>query len=222
MRFAFAAVLAFAGAAFAQTEGFAVISKPTKGEKVPAGSTYEVQFAPNAKWEGTATVDLLAGDSDKGLQLVKPPVATNVDISKGSFEWDVASTLGDKAVYGLQITLDSDKTVYQYSFPFQIVGSGSSASGSASGSVSITASSNSTVSKTTLPSSLITPPSNLSTTASRSQTTFDVTTTNSGNGGAAGATRTSTSAPGSTNAAAPTIGSTLALFGGLAMAIFAL
>ncbi|KAK1755187.1 Ser-Thr-rich glycosyl-phosphatidyl-inositol-anchored membrane family-domain-containing protein [Echria macrotheca] len=227
MRASFAAVLAFASVVFAQTDGFAVVSKPAKGEKVPAGAPYEVQFAPNSKWSGTATVILMAGDTDKGLQLVTPPVATGVDVSKGSFEWDVASTLGDKAVYGLQITLDSDKTVYQYSFPFQIVG-GSAASGSASGSTSATATDKTIASQTTLSSSIITPPSNLSTTAGSSQTTLVLTTgsgsgsNGNGNGGSSGATKTSTPAPGSTNAAAPIAGSTIALFGGLAMAVFAL
>lgn len=61
MRFSVAAVLAFATATLAQTAGFDVITKPTEGEKVPAGSTYEIVWQPSAEHPGEITIGLLGG-----------------------------------------------------------------------------------------------------------------------------------------------------------------
>ncbi len=46
--------------------------------------------------------------------------AGGVASSAGKFAWSVDSTLGKDATYGIQITLDSDSTIFQYSFPFHI------------------------------------------------------------------------------------------------------
>lgn len=73
MRFTItAAVLAFATSVFAQTPGFDVISKPTKDEQVPAGATYEIEWAPNSNWTGTVTLSLLGGASQGTLQDLGP------------------------------------------------------------------------------------------------------------------------------------------------------
>jgi hypothetical protein len=64
-----AALLAFAGAAFAQTDGFDPITKPLKDESIPAGSTYEVTWEASADYNGTVTLILLAGSSASTLQL---------------------------------------------------------------------------------------------------------------------------------------------------------
>lgn len=70
MRFSIAAVVAFAGVALAQIEGFNPITKPTEGEVVPAGSTYEIVWQPSAKNPGSIAISLLGGSDPKGLTVV--------------------------------------------------------------------------------------------------------------------------------------------------------
>jgi len=78
MRYTFAAVLALATSVLAQdaTSGFAAISKPTKDEKVPAGQTYQVTWAPNPQYPGAVTIEIIAGPTNTTLQLVKPAIAS--------------------------------------------------------------------------------------------------------------------------------------------------
>jgi hypothetical protein len=61
MKFSLAALLALSSTAFAQTPGFNVLTKPTQGEEVPAGSTYEIEWQPNAEYPGAITISLLGG-----------------------------------------------------------------------------------------------------------------------------------------------------------------
>jgi hypothetical protein len=70
MRFTIAAVFAFASAVLAQstTDGFDVISKPTKDEKVPAGTTYSIVWDPIASYDGTVSISLLGGATPATLQ----------------------------------------------------------------------------------------------------------------------------------------------------------
>lgn len=72
MRFSIAAVLAFAASALAvdPTDGFNVITKPTKGEEVPAGSTYEIVWSPDASHPGAITIGLLGGAKPNLLDVV--------------------------------------------------------------------------------------------------------------------------------------------------------
>ncbi|KAL2145308.1 hypothetical protein VTI28DRAFT_7525 [Corynascus sepedonium] len=119
MRFSIAALLSLATAVVAQTEGFNVITKPTEGEKVPAGSTYEIVWQPSDDHEGPITIGLLGGSSPQTLSVVDT-IAEGVDPSTGSYSWKVPS--GGEATYGIIITLESDPAVFQYGFPFKIVG----------------------------------------------------------------------------------------------------
>jgi hypothetical protein len=70
MRFALsaAAILAFVSSALAQTADFDPIFTPTKGEKIPAGSTYTVTWDAPAKYPGTIAISLIGGKDDKSLQ----------------------------------------------------------------------------------------------------------------------------------------------------------
>lgn len=70
MRFSITALFAFATTVLAQTEGFNVITKPVKGEKVPAGSTYEIVWQPSAAHPGEITIGLLGGSSPQTLSVV--------------------------------------------------------------------------------------------------------------------------------------------------------
>lgn len=70
MQFTLATVLALANVAFAQVAGFHAISRPEEGEQVPAGSTYEIVWQPNAEYPGTITIGLLGGSSPANLSVV--------------------------------------------------------------------------------------------------------------------------------------------------------
>lgn len=132
-----AAILALASSVFAQasTDGFDVITSPTEGQKVVAGSSFDITWVPGDKPEyqnGTATIVLLQGSTQQDLQIGDTIVA-GVKNSAGKHTWKVPSNPGSSAVYGLRITLDDDKTtaakedsIFQYSFPFQIVAAASS------------------------------------------------------------------------------------------------
>jgi hypothetical protein len=79
MRFSITAVLALASslvqAQYDPTPGFHPITKPTQGEEVAAGSTYEIVWEPSASYPGTITIGLLGGDSPSTLDNL-PPIAS--------------------------------------------------------------------------------------------------------------------------------------------------
>lgn len=240
MRFSITALFAFATAVMAQTEGFNVITKPVKGEQVPAGSTYEIVWQPSAAHPGEITIGLLGGASPQTLSVVDT-IAKGVDGEDGSYSWSVPSSLGDLETYGIMITLESDATVFQYGFPFQIVpdesGSSSSAEATAtatptdsddaetstsSSKASTKTSSGTWIRYTTTfsaPSSTIvssTIHGNLSTTASPSSTI-----TSSVISETPSETTTSTSSI-ATNGVAQLAAGSFAMLGGVAMAVLAL
>ncbi|KAK3341237.1 Ser-Thr-rich glycosyl-phosphatidyl-inositol-anchored membrane family-domain-containing protein [Lasiosphaeria hispida] len=218
MRFSIAAIFALASAVLAQdpTDGFDAISKPTKDEKVAAGSTYNIVWAPTPRFAGPITITLLGGATPALLNTIET-IAQGVDNSKGSFDWKVGSTLGDKATYGIRISWQEDAAIFQYSFPFKIVGGSvqtSSVTSTTSGALSTSISTSFVIT-----SSIIS--SNLSTTASSapSQTTVNLSTTLTGT-----SSRT-LAAPSTipTSGAARMGGNTIAFFGGLvAIAVLAL
>jgi hypothetical protein len=72
MRFSVSAVLAFAATALAvdPTVGFNAITKPTEGEQVPAGSTYQIVWSPSAANPGPVTIGLLGGVDPGHLNVV--------------------------------------------------------------------------------------------------------------------------------------------------------
>ncbi|KAK5663618.1 hypothetical protein OQA88_4049 [Cercophora sp. LCS_1] len=220
MRYSIAAILALASSALAQTAGFAVLTKPATGEKVPAGETYTVVWTPNPKWTGPVTLTLMGGVDNTKLQLLDP-IAKGVDGDSGSYEWDVPKSLGKQNIYGIKLSWDEDpENTYQYSFPFSITGGGLGNDDTTSGTAAPTSGSGSasaTGSGTTRPIPTSTPSSNISTTA-RGQSTFSLVPSQT----SASTSPTAATTTAATGNAAPTIGSTLALFGGLAMAVFAL
>lgn len=62
----FASALAFAASALAQTAGFAVLTSPTQGEKVPSGKTFTIKWEAG-KYTGPVTISLLGGDTPTTL-----------------------------------------------------------------------------------------------------------------------------------------------------------
>jgi len=219
MRFAVsaAALAAFISTVLAQTADFDPITKPVKDEDVPAGSTYDITWDLTPKYTGSVTLSLLGGKTP-GTLVALGSIGT-ADNGDGKFAWDVDASLGDDATYGIQITLDSDKTIFQYSFPFHITGgSGGSdnSSTSASGTATYTISSVPSSKSTDVPTYPTTKPSgNYSTTAGPHKTTLTTT---------SGPTGTGTGGSGTvpTAGAGALVAGPLAVLGGLAMAALAL
>ncbi|KAK8049084.1 hypothetical protein PG994_010814, partial [Apiospora phragmitis] len=120
MRFATfsAAVVTFAVSALAQVDGFDPITNPTQDEKVAAGSKFTIKWQPGDV-KGAVKIALIGG-ATQNTQVPLTTISTGVDNQAGSFEWTVPETLGDKAVYGLTIALESKPETFQYSFPFHI------------------------------------------------------------------------------------------------------
>ncbi|KKY38323.1 putative gpi anchored serine-threonine rich protein [Diaporthe ampelina] len=135
MQFSFyaATCLALVSRVFAQTEGFDAITAPTKDQTLAAGTTSTVTWDYNPQYAGTVTITLLQGATPETLQLGSA-IATGIDNSAGSYTWNIDSSLGADATYGLRISLDSDPATFQYSFPFHIAASSGTSSGSSSGS----------------------------------------------------------------------------------------
>lgn len=146
----------------------------------------------------------------------------SIDNSVGSYDWAVDDSLGEEKVYGLRISLDSDpENIFQYSFPFAILpaSGGSSATSSAtstgsSGNETASATASSYPTSKTSASPSYTASSNY-TTSAPAPTDVTITTTPT-----ASPTSGPTTVP--SNPAGTVAASSLALVGGLAMAIFAL
>lgn len=75
MRYSVAALLTLASAVFAQTEGFNVVSKPTEGEKVPAGESYEIVWTPDAQYADKPVSIILIGGPSQPKQVVLDTLA---------------------------------------------------------------------------------------------------------------------------------------------------
>lgn len=219
-------ILALASSVLAQTPGFDVISKPTKDEVIPAGSTYLIDWEPSTNWTGPVTIDVLGGPNQGGLQPLSV-LAKGVDSAAGQYSWAVDKTLGTLNTYGIRITLESDPTIFQYSFPFVIKASadGKSSSSSSSGSTESSTTSPSstssgaagtTVTTVTTPTITSAPTGgNLSTTGTPSKTLVTTTTTGTSKTSPTGSTVPS-------NPGAIVRASSVALLGGFALAFFAL
>ncbi|KAL2263445.1 hypothetical protein VTK26DRAFT_6743 [Humicola hyalothermophila] len=235
MHFSIATVLAFTSAVFAQggpTDGFNAIVKPTKGENVPAGSTYKIEWQYNEAFPGTVSIGLLGGSSPSTLSVVDS-IATGVDATEESFDWEVPEDAGDLATYGIMITLESDPETFQYGFPFQITplddsddeSSTSTAATSTSTSTETeteTSAEPTTKSTSTSSSTTVAPPttapgnSSVTTSSAVTAPTTTLSTTVIEDGPTA-----TTTPPVEPNGAASMTGS-FAMLGGLAMAILAL
>ncbi|KAK4193519.1 Ser-Thr-rich glycosyl-phosphatidyl-inositol-anchored membrane family-domain-containing protein [Podospora australis] len=236
MRFSAASLLAFASVVLAQTEGFNVITKPAKGEKVAAGKPYSIVWSPDATNPGAVTLELYGGPADNLLNKVET-IDTGVDGADGTYAWVVDSALGTEKVYGIKLILESNTTIWQWGNPFAITSGGassSSASVSASTSATSIAESStstkiSTVTSTTAPVSS----KETSTTFSRissssiyhgnSTHTTEATSTTFVTGTTSTGTATSSTSPAVvTNGVAAMGASSFALLGGVAMAVLAL
>lgn len=83
------------------------------------------------------------------------PNTASIDSALGTYEWTPESSIAGFALYGLKLQLDSDPTVFQYSFPFKIEAgsdddtSSSSTSSSSSGKTADTTSADPVTTTTT-------------------------------------------------------------------------
>lgn len=117
-----AAVLAFVASAFAQTADFDAVYTPTAWEVLSAGSTFKITWQHHAKYDGETVAISLIGGATQGTQVPLISIASGIKNEAGAYEWAIPSSLGDAAVYGLVIKLESDTSVFQYSNPFKIDG----------------------------------------------------------------------------------------------------
>ncbi|PSR97506.1 Ser-Thr-rich glycosyl-phosphatidyl-inositol-anchored membrane family-domain-containing protein [Coniella lustricola] len=155
MKFAFsaAAVLAFIGCAFAQaTEGFDAITSPTNQEVLNAGNTYSITWDPTSSYNGQTVSIILLEGATQGTLVLGPTIAAGIDSAVGNFSWTVDSSVVGSALYGLKLQLDSNTSIFQYSFPFQIQGSTTVSTAQTSTSTTATTSS---VSISAITSSLV-------------------------------------------------------------------
>ncbi|KAJ2898816.1 hypothetical protein MKZ38_003636 [Zalerion maritima] len=115
-------VAGMAAAVAAQTTGFHAINLPGNLEDVPACSTYTIVWTPStdATMAGEVSFGLIGGETQATLQPIGGSFGS-IDGSVGSFDWDVPCDEGDKAIYGLTITLVSDPNIFQFSMPFHII-----------------------------------------------------------------------------------------------------
>lgn len=227
----FAALAALIGTSLAQTPGFDPIYKPAEGEKIPAGSTYEIVWKSTPAFPGTITIKLIGGATPSTLEL-KETIAKGVENSLDKYSWAVSSSLGTDATYGIEIVLDSNTTTFQYSAPFQIVRSGGGGGGSSNSTTASSRTTGGPVTSAVRGSSSLTtsratfPPTNAT---GIFPPTVNVTATNTVGGGGSG----SGSGPGSGSGGLPTptraasganvfAAGSAALFGGLVMAALAL
>ncbi|KAI1376375.1 Ser-Thr-rich glycosyl-phosphatidyl-inositol-anchored membrane family-domain-containing protein [Hypoxylon crocopeplum] len=152
----FASALAFAASAFAQTDGFAVMTSPTEGEKIPSGQTFTIEWEAGT-YTGPVTISILGGDTPSTL-VPGATIASDVDITTGSFAWKVDCSLGKEKTYGIKIASVADESTFQYSFPFAISGpscsSGAGEYPTISSSTGSSASASSTGSETGYPTSV--------------------------------------------------------------------
>ncbi|KAJ4397106.1 hypothetical protein N0V93_001330 [Gnomoniopsis smithogilvyi] len=225
MQFSISATfLALVGSAFAQTANFDAITSPTKGEELVADGTqsYKIVWEPTAEYDGqSVSIRLLQGASQDTLDFYPGAnVASSIDSALGTYTWTPDSSIAGYATYGLKLQLDSDTTIFQYSFPFKITagstsGAGSVVSSSVSSTVAVptqktvSSSSSSSAAQTSVSSnsnnsnsnnnnavSTVTTPVSASVTTSTAGSTGTGSATGSGSG--AEATLTTTTKPSST------------------------
>ncbi|KAK7417981.1 hypothetical protein QQX98_004283 [Neonectria punicea] len=117
-----AAVLAFVASAFAQTADFDAVNAPAAWEVLPAGSTFKISWQAPPKYDGETISISLIGGATQGTQVPLIDIASGIKNEAGAYEWAIPASLGDAAVYGLVLKLESNPEVFQYSNPFKIDG----------------------------------------------------------------------------------------------------
>ncbi|KAE8447490.1 hypothetical protein EG329_010763 [Mollisiaceae sp. DMI_Dod_QoI] len=177
MRFStISAILAFAASTYAQTAGFDAITAPTQDQNVAAGSTLDIIWEPSANYTGTVTITLLEGATPSTLEK-GPVIKAGIENSDGKFSWSIPSDVGTFATFGFTISLDSDPTIFQYSFPFHITGAtGSSSTSSGSTTASAASTKTMTLSTGTAYTPSITATSSANITSILSTASFNATT----------------------------------------------
>ncbi|KAK7426410.1 hypothetical protein QQZ08_007165 [Neonectria magnoliae] len=117
-----AAVLAFVASAFAQTADFDAVNAPTAWEVLPAGSTFKIEWQAPPKYDGKTISISLIGGATQGTQVPLINIASGIKNEAAAYEWAIPASLGDAAVYGLVLKLESNPEIFQYSNPFKIDG----------------------------------------------------------------------------------------------------
>ncbi|KAE8442486.1 hypothetical protein EG329_003329 [Mollisiaceae sp. DMI_Dod_QoI] len=134
------------------TDGFDVLVSPTVQSSFAVGSALPIVWQVTPAYSGTVSIILNGGASPSTLSFITT-VVTGIDTRQGGLNWTIPSNVGSFASYGLNLTLDSNSSTFQYSNAFHITGGSAvssnttTSSGSSSvGSTSTSASGTETVS----------------------------------------------------------------------------
>ncbi|KAF5606282.1 cell wall beta-glucan synthesis [Fusarium pseudocircinatum] len=114
-------IFSFIAGVIAQTPDFAVIFSPTAWQEINAGDLLNVGWNVPGKYSGQKVDIFLIGGASQGTQVPIMNIASGIDIDVDHYDWRVDSSLGADNVYGLQMKLQSDPSIFQYSNPFKII-----------------------------------------------------------------------------------------------------
>ncbi|KAF5689738.1 cell wall beta-glucan synthesis [Fusarium circinatum] len=114
-------IYSFIAVVIAQTSDFAVIFSPTAWQEVNTGDLLNVGWNVPGKYAGQKVDISLVGGASQGTQVPIMNIASGIDIDADRYDWRVDPSLGADSVYGLQMKLQSDPSIFQYSNPFKIL-----------------------------------------------------------------------------------------------------
>ncbi|KAF5689856.1 cell wall beta-glucan synthesis [Fusarium denticulatum] len=114
-------IFSFIAGVIAQTPDFAVIFSPTAWQEINAGDLLNVGWNVPGKYAGQKVDIFLIGGASQGTQVPIMNIASGIDIDVDHYDWRVDSSLGADNVYGLQMKLQSNPSIFQYSNPFKII-----------------------------------------------------------------------------------------------------
>ncbi|KAL5611780.1 hypothetical protein BROUX41_000645 [Berkeleyomyces rouxiae] len=174
----FTLLAALVGNVLAQTAGFNAITAPTRDQVLTAGSSFAIQWTPDATYNAdTVSIQLLAGTSNTTLQVAPGAIASSISSAAGEYLWAIPSSLEQANTYGFKLVLDKDNSIFQYSNPFSITfGEGSTSSqeatyGETEATTSTTTSSSATTSEPAYGEPESSAPAEETTTSAASSTT---------------------------------------------------
>ncbi|KAF3013170.1 hypothetical protein E8E14_000221 [Neopestalotiopsis sp. 37M] len=201
------------------TSNFDVITAPQSGDILPAGEPFSIQWELGSHIDGTVTIKLFGGIIGPLINFhAINTIGKGIENDKRSYSWTPNKADDPNLAYLLNITLDSDNSVYQLSEKFKIITepddvpattTESTQTGYTSSQAAVT-----TALMTTSTGSL----QDFSST-SRDNTIGSLSTTTSLSGSSS--TMASSSSPSSTNAAERIGTDMFAMIGGLALVIIA-
>ncbi|KAJ5612240.1 hypothetical protein N7510_005434 [Penicillium lagena] len=129
MRFDYYATALFGifGTALSLNPNFDLISKPTKGETIQAGSVYTIEWEKSTEnYLGSINILLQNSESNYAAGYVEV-ISPNTQSGAGKYRWNVSSSLPTSDKYYIKIGSIDDASIFNQSPLFKIKGSNHSA-----------------------------------------------------------------------------------------------